>query len=981
MKQLLTRYTLFSLPLIFGAYLLAFQGGDNPEVPEEKSINVSNSFVVEEEIPWVNEQLKSLSLREKIGQFFMVAAYSKKDESHFREIDSLVIRDRVGGIIFFQGNQENLKMCIDRFQGKAEVPLLVGMDAEWGVSMRLSDAERFPYNYTIGAANDPELAEKIGALMGQECRELGIHLNFAPVADVNSNPNNPVIGFRSFGENPKHVADLVAATVKGMEGQGVMTSIKHFPGHGDTDVDSHLELPMVNNPLSHIDAIDLFPFRAGIRAGASTVMIAHLNVPALDDTGTPSSLSPKIIKGLLQNDMGFKGLVVSDALGMKAVANRYGKTEVVVKAFMAGCDILLFPESVGGAIDAIEKRVVAGEISTEEIDRRVEKVLRAKYKHIIQPKSFKKFNAFERELAIKQLYEKSITVVRNENNLFPIRDFDQKILHVSIGESADELIRTMDQITVVEHQSFKSGQEAITKLNSKLNNYDLIITSFHPSSVLSKNDYGMPKDWRNWVKILPANKKNVLVQMGNPYVLGKNVNLDHLTSIVVGYENHTFAQNRMAQFLVGAIPTSGKLPVRVSESLKREQGIDVEWGGKLKDSQPEELGVSREKLDEIDAVVQKAIDAKALPGCQVLVAVDGKIIFDRSYGKHTYEGSELVQPTDLYDIASVTKIASSTLSLMHLQTLGEFNLSGTIGEYLPDLVNNTPYANMKFKDMLAHQAGLTPWIPFYTKTVKGYRPDPSIYSTDRTETNTLQVGKNMWISPEYANKMYQEILSTPLKPKRYKYSDVGYYFFKKIIELKSGESLDKYVVDEFYHPMGLNRILYNPQTHYKLSQIVPTERDTIFRKQLVHGFVHDQGTAMLGGVGGHAGLFANSRDLATIVQLFLNKGKMGGIDYISPDIVDEFTGCQYCPTNRRGAGFDKPSPDGSGGPVTKMASLSSYGHSGFTGTLVWADPKYKLNYVFLSNRVYPDAENWKIVKMNVRSEIHEIIYQAVKAAN
>lgn len=980
MKHALTRFSLFSIPLLFGVYLLAFSSNESSSNSRETEKTTLKTDMPDPEIPWVTDKLNSMTLREKIGQFFMVAAYSKKDESHFREIDSLVIRDKVGGIIFFQGNQDNLKQCIDRFQGKATTPLLIGMDAEWGVSMRLSDTDRFPYSQTIGAANDALLAEKIGQLMGQECRELGIHLNFAPVADVNSNPNNPVIGFRSFGENPKHVADMVAATVKGMEEQGVMTSIKHFPGHGDTDVDSHLDLPTVNNSFAQIDAIDLFPFRAGIRANASTAMIAHLNVPALDNSGTPSSLSPKIIKDLLQKEMGFKGLVVSDALGMKAVANRYGKTEVVVKAFMAGCDILLFPESVGGAIDAIEKRVNSGEISLEEINTRCEKVLRAKYKHVINPVEYKGFNLYERELAIKQLYEKSITVAKNEGDIFPIENFNQKIIHVSIGDNTASLHESINRITPIEHYSYSNTQEAIAKLSSKLKSYDLIITSFHPTSVLARNDYGMPKDWRNWVNQLPSEKKNILVQMGNPYVLGKNISLDKVSAIIVGYENHELAQDRMGQFLMGAIPASGKLPVRVSETLKRESGIDIPWAGKLKDSQPEEVGVSREKLNEIDNVVQKAIDAKALPGCQVLVALDGKIIFNKAYGKHTYEGDREVQPSDLYDIASVTKIASSTLSLMHLQSLGKFDLAGNLNEYLPELVQNTPYSTMKFKDMLAHQAGLTPWIPFYTKTVKAYQPDPAVYSKVKTEENSLQVAENLWISPEYAAKMYQEILATPLKPKRYKYSDVGYYFFKKIIEQKAGVTLDQYVQSEFYYPMGLKRILYNPLDRYSLSQISPTERDTIFRKQLIHGHVHDQGTAMLGGVGGHAGLFANSRDLAAIMQLFLNKGTYGGVEYVKPEVIEQYTGCQYCPNNRRGAGFDKPSADGTGGPVTKLASLSSFGHSGFTGTLVWSDPKYNLNFVFLSNRVYPDAENWKIIKMNIRGEIHEIIYQAIKAS-
>lgn len=957
-------------------------GTRNAPVNSENSAHtlLFRSWMPPAEFPWVEEKLSSMSLREKIGQFFMVAAYPNKDEAHFRSIDSMIVRDKVGGLIFFQGERSNLLPCIERFQGEAEIPLLIGMDAEWGVQMRLFGEERFPYNYTIGAANDPGLTKRIAEMMGQECRELGIHLNFAPVADVNSNPNNPVIGFRSFGENPKLVADHVAAAVQGMEAQGVMTSIKHFPGHGDTDVDSHLELPVVNNSYAHINAVDFFPFRSGIRAGASTVMIGHLNVPALDSTGTPSSLSKKTIQNYLRNELAFRGLVVSDALGMKAVANRYGKTEVVVKAFKAGVDILLMPESVEGAIDAIEAGIRKGEITEEEINERCRKVLTEKYKHIVRPDAFRTYTREEAELARKQLYEKALTVIRNEDELLPFRHLDQRVLHVSIGARPTALEASMDEITPVEHWHAFTGTEAMNRFAAKLKDYDVIITTIHPGSVLSKNDFSMPEGWRTWLQSLPEGTQNVLVQFGNPYVLGKNVNLSRVQAIVVAYEDHPLMQNRAGQFLMGAFAAQGKLPVTIGDKFKRELGIEVAWGGKLKDSQPEELGISRSKLNEIDKVVEEGIAAGAFPGCQVLVAVDGKVIFQKSYGYHTYTQDQPVTNDDVYDIASITKVAASTLSLMRLESQGQFSLDAQLSDYLPELVNGTPYAGMKVKDMLTHQAGLTPWIPFYTSTLASGWPDAAVYAKAPSEEFPYQVAENMWIRKDYRDMMYQQILSTPLKAKKYKYSDLGYYFMKKIIELKSGKTLDEYVKTEFYAPMGLRRILYNPLGVIAENNIPPTERDTIFRKQLIHGYVHDQGAAMMGGVGGHAGLFANARDLATIMQLFLNGGTVGGVRYIDEAVVKRYTGCQFCPTNRRGAGFDKPAPDGSGGPVGSIVPLSSFGHSGFTGTLAWADPEYKVNYIFLSNRVYPDAENWKIVKMNIRGQIQDIVYQAVKAA-
>ncbi len=969
MKKFLSKKIIFTGSLLTAVAVMAFQS-----TPIEKEVFIAEPVATN---LWVDEQLASMTLREKIGQFFMVAAYSGKDEAHYREIDSLVVRDKVGGIIFFQGNKSNLQSSIKRFQSKAKIPLMIGMDAEWGVSMRLEDADRFPYNYTIGAADNVELTERIAEMMGQECRELGIHINFAPVADVNSNPNNPVIGFRAYGENPKDVAAHVEAAVKGMEKQSVLTSLKHFPGHGDTDVDSHLELPIVNNTYAQINAIDFFPFRSGIRAGASSVMIGHLNVPALDPSGTPSSLSALTIQKYLIGELGFKGLIISDALGMKAVADRYGKVDVVVKAFQAGCDILLFPESVGDAIDAIEKKVNSGEIPLEEINRRCAKVLMAKHKAIIAPKDFKKYTAEEIEWTKKALFEKAITVVKNENDLFPIRRFDQKIVHVTIGNEAPNLENSMDLVTPIRHVHFKDGESAL-KWKDSVQLFDMVITSLHATSVRAKNDYGMPSKWREWLNVLSPAKKNIVALFGNPLVLKENCDLSNIQTVVVGYENHELLQDRMGQFLMGTYESAGRLPFTVNATFGRGKGEKVKSAGRLKDSQPEELGVSRQKLQKIDDIVERSIAAGAFPGCQIVVAFEGSIVYRKSFGNHTYDTTTMpVQNTDIYDIASVTKIAASTLSMMYLESKGEVNLDNQLQDLIPELVEGTRYGPIRIKNMMAHQAGLVPWIPFYTKTLSGGQLKPEIYASKQSLDYNTQVGEDLWIKTDYTDQIYADILATTLNAPKYKYSDVGYYFLKKIIEKKSGKSLDKFVEDEFYKPMGLKYMCYNPLRYFNKSQITPTENDVIFRKQQIHGFVHDQGAAMMGGVGGHAGIFANASDLAQLMQLFLNKGSFGYENYIAPAVVERYTSCQFCPSNRRGAGFDKPTINRVGGPASSAVSLSSFGHSGFTGTLAWADPENKVNYVFLSNRVYTDAENWKIVKMNIRTEIQDVIYDAL----
>lgn len=945
---------------------------------KETSKRSKNEISSEDE--WAQNQLSAMTLEEKVGQFFMIPAYSNQGEKHIQDVQNLVTEQKVGGIIFFQGERDNLQSSIARFQSKAKVPLLIGMDAEWGIQMRIFGEERFPYAYTVGAANDLKLSEKIGAMMAQECRELGIHMNFSPVADVNSNPENPVIGFRSYGENQKNVADHVGVTVKGIEENGVMASIKHFPGHGNTDKDSHYELPTVSSSLKSIQSVDFSPFKAGIKTGASSVMIGHLNVPALDNSGLPSSLSKRIIKGYLQDSLGFNGLVISDALNMKAVADKYGKTEVVVKAFEAGCDILLFPESVSEAITAISNKVKDGKISRLELDERCLKVLKAKYKYIVKPKQYKSYTEGEIDWAKKQVYEKAITVLKNEKDFLPLKKLDKRIARISIGSHTTAFREGVERFAKVDHYHFYTAEEAIERMGEKLKTYDVIITAFHASTVRPKNDFGMPKGWKEWLSRLPEDKNNALILFGNPLVLKENVDLKNVRSVVLGYENNHLALERMSQFIFGAIPADGKLPFTISNQYPIGFGKKVESSGRLKYSQPEELGIDPKKLAEIDAIVKNGISVGAFPGCQIVVSLEGKLIYQKSFGTLRYEDTITVKNTDLYDIASVTKIAGSTLGLMKLQSEGKFSIDKQLKDYIPEVTGNGAFGNILLKDMMTHQAGLVEWIPFYKKTLANGELNMSIYSKEKKDGFGKQVAKGLWIKDSYTDTIYKRILSSELGPKVYKYSDLGYYFIKKIIEKQTSQTLEDYLSRNLYEPMGLQYICYRPLNHFPLSQIAPTENDKVFRKQQIHGYVHDPGAAMLGGVGGHAGLFSNATDLASIMQMFLNKGAYGSTTYLNKSVVEQYTSCQFSPLNRRGIGFDRPKNSG-GGTCCDAASQASYGHSGFTGTLVWADPEYQINYVFLSNRVYQDQDNWKIRDMNIRTNIQKIIYEAVIAAH
>jgi beta-N-acetylhexosaminidase len=941
------------------------------------SKKISGSTTASEE--WCMTQLKNMSLEEKIGQFFMISAHTDLGENELNETLKLVKEQKVGGVIFFQGERSSFQKALKRVKEVASVPLLIGMDAEWGTNMRLFDGERFPYAYTLGAADDTSCTRHIATLMAEECRELGIHINFAPVADVNSDPNNPVIGFRSFGQDEDKVAAHVSAFVKATESKGILSCLKHFPGHGDTDKDSHLELPTVSRSLADLEKVDLMPFQKGIASGAGSVMIAHLNVPALDKSGTPSSLSSIIIKNELIGKMHFEGLVFSDALNMKGVADAYGKDEVAVKAFEAGCDVLLCPQDVSSAIRKIADKVKEGKLSKTEIEQRCLKILRNKYKYVVAPVDYKKsITEAERLWRKQEVFDKAITVLKNEHAALPIKKLDQKILRISIGMHTSFFRDGIELFDDVPYRHYFTLKEAISELKNEKLNADLVIYSLHPTTVRPKNQFGIGVS-ADELNLLPKGKSTVMVFFGNPLYLASKGSTDGFDAVVVAYENNQFSQNSAAQLLYGALPSSGKLPVSLNTEMPHGYGLQLPWAGRLKFTQPEELEISSVKLSEIDRIAINAIEKGAFPGCQIVVAVKGKIIYRKSFGKPTYESSESVKNTDLYDLASVSKIAGSTLGIMHLQSKGKFSLDKKLQDYLPELTSGSEYGKIVIREMMAHQAGLTPWIPFYKRTLKNSNLDPILYVKEQKEGFTQPVAKELYIRNSYTDSIYEQILQTPLGQKKYEYSDLGYYFIKKILEKESGRLFENYLSEELYAPMGFRTMGYRPLQRFNLKEVIPTEDDQVFRKQLVHGYVHDPGAAMLGGVGGHAGVFSNATDLASLMQLFLNKGSYGGVQYLHSGVVEEYTKAQ-CPGNRRGAGFDRPSANG-GGPCHVAASQLSFGHSGFTGTLVWADPAYGINYVFLSNRVCPDQGNWKIRDMNIRTEIQRVIYEAVRESN
>ncbi|MCB9014019.1 MAG: serine hydrolase [Bacteroidales bacterium] len=1004
---LLNFKSVFTSPNLSGSFLFSFQK--------------KNPAFLSADSSWVDSVMKTLSLEDKIAQLMMVNAYSNRDEQHFAEIDELITKYHIGGLIFFQGGPLRQAALTNRYQKLSKVPLLIAIDGEWGLAMRLDSTISYPRQMSLGAIENDALIYKMGYDIGMQCKRLGIHVNFAPVADVNNNPANPVINSRSFGENPLRVAQKAQKYAEGLQDAGIIATAKHFPGHGDTDADSHYTLPVVNQSMERLDTVELFPFRYLIDNGLPAVMAAHLSVPALDSTeNLASSLSPLVIGDLLRQNLGFKGLVFTDALNMKGVSRFFKPGDAELMAFLAGNDILLMPGDVPKAIASIKREIRKGNIEESELDKRVRKVLMAKawaglnhYKPIkIQGLSndlnSPEYNAFRRSLIANTL-----TVVKNNRQILPLfRLENYSIASVSIGSGlTDDFAKTLRLYTQVDtfFISKDAGQPDFDSLKVKLSKYNTLILSLQETSPWPARKYGISESSIDFIKNLNFSGNVILTVFGNPYSLSRFSGFDGVDAILMAYEDSPEVKEIAAQAVFGAFPVSGSLPFSAVPFYSAGDGIKLDSIQRLSYGLPEEAGVDSRMLLKIDSVALDAIRQKATPGCQILVARHGKVFYNKSFGYKTYRNDEPVSNEDLYDIASLTKITATVPALMVLYDQHKFDITQTLGDYLPYL-DSTNKGSLKIADVLTHQAGLQPWIPFYLKVIQTLDSSETLFSTKYSDAYSIKltkgsyanrnivlvdslfsdtyssayptlVAKDLYLRKDYRDTIYNTIFNSDLLEKReYKYSDLGYYLFQLIIEKLTDRNLYPLVYDSFFSKLGATTTGYLPLNRFPSSRIVPTENDIIFRKQVLRGYVHDPGAAMLGGIAGHAGIFSNANDLAKEMQMFLNGGVYGGRLFISDTTLIRFTSCFNCYNgNRRGLGFDKPEPDPKKpGPASRQASANSYGHSGFTGTLVWIDPDYDLVYIFLSNRIHPDQYNQKLIESDVRTKIQDVIYNSLK---
>lgn len=931
----------------------------------------------------IEKLMSQMTLKEKVGQLIMIGADTDLNKKYCEKILKDIDSNKVGGVCFFKGKSDNLPKLINKYNSVCKIPLLVSIDGEWSLSMRFTDLAPFPRAMAFGAldSSDYSLVYQQANIIGKQCNTLGIHINFAPAVDINLNPANPVINTRSFGQNKWRVSLLSEQYIKGLQDNNVMAVIKHFPGHGDTDLDSHLSLPTINHSKDFIDTVDLIPFKHNIEKGVWGAMIAHLNVPALNKKYTyPASINPDIIQRYLIDKLKFEGLIFTDAMNMKGLTNDYPDGRAQVLALKAGVDILLMPNNTDSAMNAILSAIENGELSKELIDKKCRKVLEWKYRlGVMNPKAEPKALTKKQKAEIEQLCDsiapKILTLLENKDNIIPLSQKDtNEVIFVSLDDKDYScFIKQAKKYKEIIYYSFekKSRNEDLEKLLSVLDSSKTVILAAS-GGVNSKkeNNYGISQQSLELLSCIQETKaKNILLLFANPYVLESIDTICDYNALIVAYQNTSQLQTAAAKSLFTPHNFTACLPVDASVTYKAAADFAIALPQK-----------EYSKFSKIDSLINYGISQEAYPGAQVLIAKDGEIIYKKNAGYQTYDNKVWINDSSVYDIASLTKVMATTLALMKLYDEKKFSLDDRLSNYLP-MLKKTDKRKITIKEALSHCGRLKAYLPIWIHSLNKAEEDSTLFSWQPENTDDyFQLTDSLYINKKYREDIFKQIIDSPLNPKhKYVYSDLGFILLGELVEVLSGKTLDVYLEENFYKPMNLSHTHFRPKEKEEIENIVPTIEAVDFRNSQIRGNVHDETSALLGGVAGHAGLFSTAEDLFAICQMLLNKGEYNGIRYIDSTTVDLFTRTHFAEhNNRRGLGFDKPLLKGKSSHTSQYASKKSYGHSGFTGTYLWIDPENQTILIFLSNRVYPDAKTNKLARLNIRTDIHDLIYEILK---
>ncbi|MBK9108578.1 MAG: serine hydrolase [Saprospiraceae bacterium] len=933
--------------------------------------------------------VNSMSLDEKIGQLFIVRSFSNENEIQKAEVINTIVNYGVGGVCLFKGTVPSLIQRLDTYQLVSKWPLMMSMDAEWGLGMRMTDIHKFPKQFCLGALTENSLIYHMAYEMGRQMKTLGIHMNFAPVADINNNLLNPVINERSFGSNRIRVSAKSFAYMQGLQDAGVMACLKHFPGHGDTEVDSHKDLPVLPFSKTRLDSIELFPFSVLSHLKPAAMMVGHLHIPQLDSLQNMSAtLSPNITQNILRNEMSFDGLVITDALEMEGVTKHFSDGEIALRAFKAGNDMLLLSRNISEAITALKNAIVTGEISITTLDEKVKRILKAKIKsglflNRIPNRPADLLKTFNKNIEVinESIYRKAICLGKDPEKLVPIRKIPPKLLTIKLGNGpADGFInRLKDYASIVNYTLEDTAQWNDSLLND-IENAELIVIHVHGLNFNAQKGYGL----NLWAlqKLNPhiRSKKCIVVLFGCPYV---SMYFPGNCSVVLAHEENEMSLDITAQMLFGTDAFIGVSPISVSTVLQEGKGIFRPSLMRLGYSIPEVQGMNSDSLQYIDTIAYELIAQKAAPGCQIVVARNNKVIYEKAFGYLDYDSTVLVKSTSLYDLASLTKVVCTAPILFQLEDNNAIKSSSKFSEFF-DSFKNSNKEQLNFKDFMLHQGRMLSWIPYYKSTLptndSSFIYNPLYYDSLPSKIFNIPICKNLYLRNDYIDTILQTIIdSRVLDERKCNYSDLGFYFIPKLVHKLTGKTFERYYQKEIAEKLELRNSIFNPLSKgIDLHQIAPTEIDQYWRKQRIQGYVHDMGAAMMGGVAGHAGLFSNALDVVKTMQLYLNRGQYAGIELLKASDIGikisrdrEFL--------RRAQFFDMPSitADSIRPYVSAYSSRRSYGHQGFTGTCAWVDPDAQINYVFLSNRTFPNAEINKLHKERYRTRIQDIIYNAI----
>ena len=995
------------------AILFLFSAGQvtssaqNTNTATVEPLLVSKALQDEDCRHWVDSVMNKLSFKEKVGQLFIYTIAPIDTKRNLELLHEAVETHKVGGLLFSGGKMQTQVELTNRAQKQAKVPVMITFDGEWGLAMRLRGTPVFPRNMVLGCIRDNQLIYEYGSEVARQCRQIGVQVNFAPVADVNINPKNPVINTRSFGEDPVQVADKVIAYAYGLEGGGVLSVCKHFPGHGDTDVDSHKALPVLPFTRERLDSVELYPFKKAIRAGLGGMMVGHLQVPVIEPVGgLPSSLSRNVVYDLLTDELAFKGLIFTDALAMKGVS---GNGHVSLQALKAGNDMVLAPRNLKEEIPAVLEAVEKGELAREDIENKCRKVLTYKYVLGLKKKTFIQLSGLEQRInrpqtrdLIRRLNQAAITVLNNKNHILPLHaDKAQTLALLEIGKPGETevLARQMSRYTSLARFRLRPNQTEAEnrRLRDSLATYKRIVIAVSEQRLAPYHSF--------FAKFAPENPAIYLFFTPGKMMMQIHHAVSHAPAVILGHSHNSDVQRQTADILFAKATADGRLSASIGGLFPTGAGVTITPETPLHFI-PEEHGLSSALLKKIDTIALDGIQQGAYPGCQVVVLKNGHVMVDKAFGTYAGKGSPGVESTDIYDLASLSKTTGTLLAVMKLYDKGCFNLTDKISDYLPFL-QRTDKKDITIREILYHQSGLPPWLPFYQEVIDKDSYDGRLFSARKDAHHPVQIGTATWANPKFKFKseyispvktgdytiqicdslwlnrsfrkvIEEKIVEAPLKQKRYVYSDIGFILLGMLVEQLAGMPMEAYLQREFYEPMGLERTGYLPLRRFAKSEIVPSNKDRFLRKETLQGYVHDEASAFFGGLAGNAGLFSTAREVARVYQMLLNGGEIDGKRYLSKETCNLFT-TETSKISRRGLGFDKPDmEDPKKGNCASGVPAGVYGHTGFTGTCAWVDPENDLVYVFLSNRIYPNVTNRKLNQLHIRERIQEAIYGAMK---